>query len=86
MKKTIYKNSQNDFHFGANAPDGYTESSLEELNKYLENLGDKKLWRCNVCNDLQLSLLPLDLCPTCFVKDAYIEIDLTEFNKLIKLL
>ncbi len=86
MKKKIYKNKQNDFHFGINSPDGYEESTSQELNKYLETLNNKKLWRCIVCNDLQLGELPLDICPTCFVKDAYVEIDLQEFKKLISIL
>jgi hypothetical protein len=86
MKKKVYKNSVNDFHFGNNAPDGYVESNREELSKYLEEQGNKKLWRCNVCNDLQLGLIPLEICPTCFVIDAYIEIDKKEFYKLLELL
>jgi ferredoxin-thioredoxin reductase catalytic subunit len=34
----------------------------------------KKFWRCNVCNDVHYGLKPPGECPTCHVKNAYIEI------------
>ncbi|MEE8376852.1 MAG: ferredoxin-thioredoxin reductase catalytic domain-containing protein [Candidatus Aminicenantaceae bacterium] len=34
----------------------------------------KKYWRCFVCNDIHYGLAPPDICPTCKVKNAYIEI------------
>lgn len=86
MKKSVYKDSQNNFHFGLKSPEGYMKSNLEELKKYLRNIEGKKLWRCNVCGDLQLGPIPIEICPTCSVKDAYVEIDLKEFNKLVSIL
>ncbi len=34
----------------------------------------KKYWRCFVCNDIHYGLSPPDICPTCKVENAYIEI------------
>ncbi len=34
----------------------------------------KKYWRCFVCNDIHYGLAPPDICPTCKVENAYIEI------------
>ncbi len=34
----------------------------------------KKYWRCFVCNDIHYGLTPPDICPTCKVENAYIEI------------
>lgn len=34
----------------------------------------KKYWRCFVCNDIHYGLAPPAICPTCKVKNAYIEI------------
>jgi len=34
----------------------------------------KKYWRCHVCNDIHWGLAPPDLCPTCKVQNAYVEI------------
>ncbi len=34
----------------------------------------KKYWRCFVCNDIHYGLAPPEICPTCKVKNAYIEI------------
>ena len=38
----------------------------------------KKFWRCNVCNDIHYGVNPPETCPTCFQKDAYVEIEKTE--------
>ncbi len=38
----------------------------------------KKYWRCYVCNDIHYGLASPDICPTCKVEDAYIEISSTE--------
>ena len=43
----------------------------------------KKMWRCNVCNDIHYGNLPPKTCPTCFAKKAYCEIDSKEANNLI---
>lgn len=86
MKKKIFKNNQGDIHFGINAPLGFQEGKKEDIVEALEKIGDKKMWRCNVCNDLQISTEPLVECPTCFAKNAYVEINLSEFKKLIEIL
>ncbi len=38
----------------------------------------KKYWRCFVCNDIHCGLFPPDICPTCKVENAYIEISSNE--------
>jgi len=39
---------------------------------------EKKLWRCNVCNDIHYGFAGPKICPTCQVKDAYVEIEANE--------
>jgi ferredoxin-thioredoxin reductase catalytic chain len=34
----------------------------------------KKYWRCFVCNDIHFGLRPPEICPTCRVRNAYVEI------------
>lgn len=86
MGKSIFKDNSGNIHFGVNAPKGFQEGTREDADKVLENLGEKKLWRCNVCNDLQISVEPLRDCPSCSAKNAYIEIELDEFKKLLEIL
>ncbi len=38
----------------------------------------KKYWRCYVCGDIHYGLKPPELCPTCLVKNAYVEISSDE--------
>lgn len=38
----------------------------------------KKFWRCFVCNDIHYGFKPPELCPTCKVKNAYVEISAKE--------
>jgi ferredoxin-thioredoxin reductase catalytic chain len=38
----------------------------------------KKFWRCFVCNDIHYGLKPPEICPTCQVKNAYVEISAKE--------
>jgi len=38
----------------------------------------KKFWRCFVCNDIHYGLKPPEVCPTCKVKNAYVEISARE--------
>jgi ferredoxin-thioredoxin reductase catalytic subunit len=33
----------------------------------------KKHWRCFVCNDIHYGIKPPEICPTCQVKNAYVE-------------
>jgi rubrerythrin len=86
MGKNIFKDIEGNIHFGVNAPAGFQTAMREDIDKVLENLEDRKLWRCNVCNDLQISVDPLKECPTCNAENAYVVIDLNEFKKLIEIL
>ena len=38
----------------------------------------KRFWRCFVCNDIHSGLRPPEICPTCKVKNAYVEISAKE--------
>jgi ferredoxin-thioredoxin reductase catalytic chain len=38
----------------------------------------KKFWRCFVCNDIHYGVKPPEVCPTCKVKNAYVEISAKE--------
>jgi len=86
MKKGIYKDNLGNIHFGINAPEGFAAGDRADLEKALSNLEGRKLWRCTVCNDLSVSIIPPSECPTCHIKDAYIEIEIDEFKKLIEIL
>jgi ferredoxin-thioredoxin reductase catalytic chain len=43
----------------------------------------KKYWRCYVCNDIHYGTKPPDICPTCGVKQAYVQISTTEAKTII---
>ena len=45
----------------------------------------KKFWRCNVCNDIHYGMAGPEICPTCKVKNAYVEIDKEEAMKVMGL-
>ena len=38
----------------------------------------KRYWRCFVCNDIHWGVAPPELCPTCKVLNAYVEISAAE--------
>ena len=38
----------------------------------------KRYWRCFVCNDIHYGVNPPETCPTCRVKNAYVEISSAE--------
>jgi ferredoxin-thioredoxin reductase catalytic chain len=42
----------------------------------------KKYWRCFVCNDIHYGVLSPDVCPTCGVKNAYVEVSSDEARKI----
>ncbi|HDZ27861.1 hypothetical protein LCGC14_0841820 [marine sediment metagenome] len=42
----------------------------------------KKYWRCFVCNDIHYGVKPPEICPTCLVKSAYVEISSEEAKKI----
>ena len=43
----------------------------------------KRYWRCYVCNDIHYGVVPPELCPTCKVLHAYVEITAEEARKLL---
>lgn len=43
----------------------------------------KKFWRCHVCNDIHYGVKPPEICPTCLVKNAYVEVSSEEARKII---
>jgi len=42
----------------------------------------KKFWRCFICNDIHYGVKPPEICPTCLVKNAYVEISSNEAMKI----
>ena len=84
-QKKIFRNLEGDIHIGNNAPEGFSETNIEDVENILKNLNDKKLWRCHVCNDLSISKNPPKTCPTCFAEDAYVEVNENEVKKLLEL-
>jgi rubrerythrin len=38
-------------------------------------MSGKKFWRCNVCNDIHYGIAGPEICPTCHVKNAYVEVE-----------
>ena len=45
----------------------------------------KKYWRCHVCNDIHYGVKPPEICPTCLVKNAYVEVATQEAQKIMNL-
>ncbi|MGB2763243.1 MAG: ferredoxin-thioredoxin reductase catalytic domain-containing protein [Candidatus Aminicenantaceae bacterium] len=43
----------------------------------------KKFWRCHVCNDIHFGVTPPEICPTCKVKNAFMEVSSEEARKII---
>ena len=42
----------------------------------------KRYWRCHVCNDTHYGIKPPEICPTCSLKDVYVEISSAEAKKI----
>ena len=42
----------------------------------------KIYWRCFVCNDIHYGIKPPEICPTCMVVNAYVEISSAEAQKI----
>ena len=42
----------------------------------------KKYWRCHVCNDIHYGIKSPEICPTCGVQNAYVEISSAEAKKI----
>lgn len=79
MKKKLFKNKNGDLHLGVNAPNGFTPADKKHAKEVMDKLGDKKLWRCNVCSDLHIGIKPPEECPTCHTLEAYVEVNKKEF-------
>jgi len=45
----------------------------------------KKTWRCTVCNDVHYGVSPPEVCPTCYSKNAYVEIDKSEAQFIMEI-
>ncbi len=43
----------------------------------------KRYWRCYVCNDVHYGVAPPEVCPTCKVVNAYVEITAEEARKFL---
>lgn len=43
----------------------------------------KRYWRCYVCNDIHYGVAPPEVCPTCKVRHAYVEITSDEARKIL---
>jgi len=43
----------------------------------------KRYWRCFICNDIHYGIAPPELCPTCKVLNAYVEISAEEARKIL---
>jgi rubrerythrin len=87
MAKTIFADGNGNIHFGVNAPSAdFKKAERKDLEDALSKIESRKLWRCTVCNDICINIEPPKQCPTCYVKDAYVEIELNEFKNLIDLL
>lgn len=86
MKKSIFKDNLGNIHFGLIAPTEFSIGTNTDIEEILNNLDGRKLWRCTVCNDLSINIDPPKECPTCHIVDAYVEIELNEFKKLIEIL
>ncbi len=46
----------------------------------------KRYWRCFVCNDIHIGVKPPEVCPTCNVKHAYVEITAREARTILGML
>jgi len=46
-------------------------------------MSGKKFFRCNVCNDIHYGISGPETCPTCRVKNAYVEITEKEARKVM---
>ena len=77
--KKITKSGKGEVHFGVESLDEFEAGTSEDVKSVLGNLGNMKLWRCTVCNDLHVGVGFPKECPTCHTMDAYVEIDEKEF-------
>jgi hypothetical protein len=83
--KKIFKNENGDIHVGINAPEDFSECTIEEVKICLKNLGQRGLWRCIICNDLSIAEVPPRICPTCFQEEVYVQINEKELRDLLEI-
>lgn len=83
MDKKVTKSGKGGVHFGVNSLEGFESATVKDVEGVLKNLGDMKLWRCAVCNDLHIGVDFPKECPTCHTMDAYVEIDEKEFRSVL---
>lgn len=84
MQKRLFKRGKA-IHFGINAPEGFEEAEKSDVQDTLSDLGDMKLWRCTVCNDIHIGITFPHECPTCTNLDAYVEINEKELRIVLEL-
>jgi len=46
---------------------------------------EKKLFRCNVCNDIHFGLNGPTICPTCNANNAYVKSTIEEAKKIMNI-
>lgn len=83
VDKKITRSGKGEVHFGVESLEGFEDGTKEDVESVLKDLGDMKLWRCTVCNDLHIGVDFPKECPTCHAKDAYVEIDEKEFSAVL---
>jgi hypothetical protein len=81
--KKIYQNSAGEIHIGNIAPKDFSIAGIEDVKNALKNLQNKKIFRCHVCNDIHIGLTAPEVCPTCFQKEAYVQINEKEIKTLL---
>jgi len=81
----ILTKKNGEMHFGGEAPDEFKNATKEDVKKIISDLGDRKLWRCTICNDLHIGPTPPKICPTCKSIEAYVEIDEKEFMNIVNI-
>ena len=52
MAKKLFIGDNEDIHYGGVSIENFNTCSVEEMKSSLSKKGDKKFWRCTVCNDL----------------------------------
>lgn len=48
----MMRSSKGEIHFGVSPLEGFESASMNDVEGVLGNIGEMKLWRCSVCNDL----------------------------------
>lgn len=83
--KKLFKNKEGDIHVGINAPTDFTEATIEDVKTTMASMGNKRFWRCFICNDLHIGQKFPEDCPTCLQKNVYIQVDEVEIKGFLEL-